>query len=85
MADKVFQMKVAVLDALIQEVQELADLYVRLLEVSPDDDPTMVDEHVSVVLQALAKTYIGFRHTVTTVSATVAQHGGLEVRAEWDF
>jgi hypothetical protein len=85
MAKKNFDTKVAVLDTLIQEVQELADLYVRLLDVREDSSATVVHEHVSAVLQAFAKTYIAYRHTVLTVSATVTALGGLEVRADWDF
>lgn len=85
MEQKSFDTKVAVLDQLIQEVQELADLYVRLLEIEPGSPGAVVNEHVGAVLQAFAKTYIGFRASVTTISATVRQHGGLEVAADWDF
>lgn len=85
MAEKAFAAKVAVLDQLIQEVQELADLYVRLLEVdAPSGDP-MVNEHVAGVLQALAKTRICYRHAESTVAASITAIGGLEVRSDQDF
>lgn len=85
MEQKIFDTKVEVLDHLIQEVQELADLYVRLLEIEAGSPGSVVNEHVGAVLQAFAKTYIGFRATVLTISATIRQHGGLEVSADWDF
>lgn len=80
-----FEAKVAVLDQLIQEVQELADLYVRLLELEESAEPALVNEHVGEVLQAFAKTYLGFRGAVTTISTDIRRHGGLEVHASWDF
>lgn len=85
MAQRAFDTKVAVLDTLIQEVQELADLYVRLLDVPEDASTTDLVASMGDMLQAFAKTYIAYRHTVTTISATVTARGGLEIRADWDF
>jgi len=84
-AQKAFEAKVEVLDALIQEVQGLADLFVRFLEIEPGEGVKAERGALVELLEAYAKTHIRYRHAITTISASIAARGGLEVRADWDF